>query len=105
MDGSAADKNKLNLLPRVDIMFPWLVCFCGAEISIAQRMFEILKEAKYKELYGGETATGDRMKASNLSVLELAQLDMGDELDALGIDAGCCRTRIMTGVEYTAHYL
>lgn len=81
-------------------MYPYIVCFCGCCLADVWYIFKKWRADIYAKV-GSDI---------NPRVLAMCDEEFGDKillgevLDSLGFDVECCRTRMMTMVEYREYY-
>lgn len=78
-------------------MYPYIVCFCGRSLGDLYDAFKHLRHKKYLEKLGGITP-------DMVSVTEIEDVNLKDELDSLGILMPCCRSRMISQVEFKTVY-
>lgn len=71
-------------------MFEPIICSCGLCIGHLVEMFEMMKEALYRDAYGDDLPDPVYMPMLDTKV------EMGEVLDSLCLYEDCCRRTMMT---------
>lgn len=82
-------------------MYPFIVCFCGRALGDLYDAFKAMRQARYLETYG---ELEDVIDPRILAVTEDLHMVLGDVLDMLGLHQVCCRTHMLTQVEFKEIY-
>lgn len=81
-------------------MFTYIVCFCGMPLGDIADAYKALRMRKLMKYY---KIIGYNIDPSMLAISDMG-IHEGKLLDSLGLDQECCRTRIMTQVEFKELY-
>ncbi len=77
-------------------MYPYILCNCGCSLGHLYDAFKAMKAARYQAAY---EALGADIDPVFIPLCESLQVNMGEELDQLGLTLECCRIRMFTQVE------
>jgi DNA-directed RNA polymerase subunit N (RpoN/RPB10) len=80
-------------------MYPYIVCFCGRSLGDIYDLFKAMRDDRIKEVFGD--VDFDPVAAA---LNELLKCDISDVFESLHLHNDCCRTRIMTQVEFKDLY-
>lgn len=82
-------------------MFPYIVCWCGRSIGDLFPLFNAMKQEKYEEYC---KKNGIVIEPKRVTVSSDVHVDVGDILDALHLHTDCCRSRMITQIEFKEYY-
>lgn len=82
-------------------MFPYVTCWCGRSLGDLFPLYQELKRRKYEEYF---KKTGIEIAPTRVPICTDVQIDVGDILDALHIKCECCRTRMISQIEFKEYY-
>lgn len=80
-------------------MYPYIVCFCGREIGHLFDLFTAMKEDLYISEFGDMV-----IDPSIIPLTDTLQISLTPIFDALHIHLDCCKSRLMTGVQFKEIY-
>lgn len=80
-------------------MYPYIVCFCGCALGHLCDVFQAIKRERMVEEFG-EGVIDPAMTA----VITGLSVQLGDVLDDLGFKNECCRSRLISYVEFKEVY-
>jgi DNA-directed RNA polymerase subunit N (RpoN/RPB10) len=81
-------------------MYPPIVCFCGRSLGDLCDAFQLLKKRKIDIALAGKQIDPDFIHVSTQ-----VNIQLGDILDALGVQMECCRARMLTYTEFKNYYV
>ncbi len=82
-------------------MWPYILCSCGRDIGSIYDVFKLMRISKYSAAL---SELDDDIDPTILCITENIQIDLGEVLDSLKIFTMCCRTKLVTQVEYKSLY-
>lgn len=80
-------------------MYPFIVCFCGRALGDIYDLFCAMRSAKQARMFEGID-----IDPSYVPIVDTIQIDLLDVFDSLGLHMDCCRTRMLTQVEFKTIY-
>ena len=80
-------------------MYPYIVCYCGRSIGDLYDLFKELRAAKFADSFGEFD-----IDPSMIPITEELQVDLDDIFKSLHIHVPCCRTRLMSQIEFKELY-
>jgi DNA-directed RNA polymerase subunit N (RpoN/RPB10) len=82
-------------------MYPYIICYCGRSLGDIYDLFKALRREKYVEFFKKE---GLNINPDKIPFAENVDIRMRDVFEQLNIDMPCCKTRLMSTVEYKELY-
>lgn len=82
-------------------MYPLILCYCGRCLSDIYDLFRELKSRKFATAYA---ALGMDIDPVQIAISGELDVELGDVLDQLNLHLDCCRTHIITQVEFKELY-
>lgn len=82
-------------------MYPYIRCFCSRSLGDKYELFKVMRLERYRDYF---ERTGIRVSPNNIPLADNVRVEVGDILDQLGLTVTCCRTRMITQVEYEDEY-
>ncbi len=78
-------------------MYPFVLCFCGRSLADIYDLFVALRREKYAAAYAD-------IDPYYLPISATVRVDLVDVFEQLNIHMDCCRTRLLTQVEFKNIY-
>jgi len=82
-------------------MYAYIVCFCGRSLGDLFDLFREMRAIKYADAYSNLDFDID---PNLLAITESVQVKLDDVLDDLCLNLDCCRTHMLTQVEFAEIY-
>ena len=79
-------------------MFPYVTCGCGYDLASIYPLWAEIRKKRLVAKYGNVTDRAMIQAASDLSV------EFGDVLNDLGVRRVCCRTKLLTQMQFRDYY-
>ena len=80
-------------------MYPYIVCFCGCALGHVADIYQAIKRERVAEEFGE-----DAVDPACSAVVTGLTVELGDVLDDLQITNPCCRSRMISYVEFKEVY-
>ena len=80
-------------------MYPYIVCYCGCSIGDYYDLFKAMRADKFALEFGDTD-----IKPNLVSLNDELQVELDDILNMLNITHDCCRTRMMSQIEFKELY-
>lgn len=85
-------------------MYPYIVCYCGRSLGDIFDIFKLLRLEKYMAAYEKSDGIEWDIDPTMLAISEVVDIDLSDVFDQLRIYTDCCRSRLMSQVEFKEYY-
>ncbi len=82
-------------------MYPYVRCYCGRPIGDIYDLFKALRLKAYMKYF--EDMSID-ISPDRIPISEDIKVELRSVFEELNITTACCKTRLMTQVEYTEYY-
>lgn len=81
-------------------MYPYIVCFCGRSLGDIYDLFKALRLLEYKKYF----ASNEFIDPTMVQYSEDIKIECKEIFKILGVELTCCKTRLMTQVEFKSIY-
>lgn len=82
-------------------MYPYITCTCGRSLGDLYDAFKVMRKKKIAAIAAEKNPS---IKPNMMIVGQDLQIDLNDDLNALGLKMDCCRMRMMSLVEFRELY-
>lgn len=79
-------------------MFPYVTCSCGFDLASIYPLWAAIRAQRLAAKYGNVTDRAMIQASSDLNV------EFGDVLNDLGVHRVCCRTKLLTQMQFRDYY-
>ena len=82
-------------------MYPLILCYCGRCLSDIYDLYMELRTRRFATAYAG---LGMDIDPVQIAITGEIDISMGDDLDKLNLHCDCCRSHILTQVQFKELY-